>query len=79
MQRLINLNIERFQEKGQSYFVATSPNVQGLVAEADTLEDVITIASDLIPILLELNEKDSDLPISIIPANTFQIPLIIAS
>ncbi len=37
MQNPINLTIERFQENGQDYYVATSPDIQGLVAEADTI------------------------------------------
>ncbi|MFM7277248.1 MAG: type II toxin-antitoxin system HicB family antitoxin, partial [Microcystis aeruginosa] len=49
---------ERLQENGQDYYVATSPDIQGLVAEADTIDAVIDIAKDLIPILLELATKD---------------------
>ena len=49
MQNQINLTFVRFQEKGQDYYVATSPDIQGLVAEADTIDAVIDIAKDLIP------------------------------
>ena len=59
MQNQINLTVERFQENGQDYYVATSPDIQGLVAEADTIDEVIDIAKDLIPILLELKTDDS--------------------
>jgi predicted RNase H-like HicB family nuclease len=58
MQNPINLTIERFQENGQDYYVATSHDIQGLIAEADTIDAVIDIAKDLIPILLELETKD---------------------
>jgi len=51
MQNQITLNIEYCQENNQNYFVATSPDIQGLVAEADTINDKIEIAQDLIPIL----------------------------
>jgi len=60
MKNPINLTIERFQEKGQDYYVATSPDIPGLVAEADTIDTVIDIAKDLIPILLELETKDCE-------------------
>jgi predicted RNase H-like HicB family nuclease len=60
MQNQINLTIERFQENGQDYYVATSPDIQGLVTEADTIDAVIDIAKDLIPILLELETKECE-------------------
>lgn len=41
MQYSINLKIERFNENGEDYFVATSLEVPGLVAEADTIEEVL--------------------------------------
>ena len=47
MQTLIKLNIEKYEEKGQEYFGATSDNLQGLVAEGQTLEEVIDIAEDV--------------------------------
>ncbi|CCH92535.1 conserved hypothetical protein [Microcystis aeruginosa PCC 9432] len=60
MQNQINLTIERFQENGQDYYIATSPDIQGLVAEADTIDAVTDIAKDLIPILLELETKECE-------------------
>jgi predicted RNase H-like HicB family nuclease len=75
----INLTIERFQENGQDYYVATSADIQGLVAEADTIDAVIDIAKDLIPILLELETKDrQSSPIILSTANQFQIPLLVS-
>jgi predicted RNase H-like HicB family nuclease len=78
MPNQINLTIERFQENGQDYYVATSPDIQGLVAEADTIDAVIDIAKDLIPILLEIETNDrQSSPISLSTANQFQIPLLV--
>ena len=54
MQNQIILNIEYCQENNQNYLVATSPDIQGLVAEADTIDAAIEIAKDLILILLEI-------------------------
>jgi predicted RNase H-like HicB family nuclease len=56
MQYSINLKIEKFNEKGEDYFVATSREVSGLVAEADTIEEVLEIAADLVPMFIELEE-----------------------
>ncbi|MCE2663368.1 MAG: DUF1902 domain-containing protein [Microcystis sp. 53602_E8] len=38
----------------------TQSDIQGLVAEADTIDAVIDIAKDLIPILLELETKECE-------------------
>ncbi|MDJ0845294.1 DUF1902 domain-containing protein [Crocosphaera sp.] len=54
MKTLITLKIEKFEEKGQEYFVATSDQIQGLVAEGNTVEEVVEIVSDLAKILIEL-------------------------
>ena len=55
MKTLITLKIEKFEEKGQEYFVATSDQIQGLVAEGNTIEEVIKISSDLAKILIEMD------------------------
>ncbi|MGK7941263.1 MAG: DUF1902 domain-containing protein [Crocosphaera sp.] len=79
MPNQINLIIERFQENGQDYYVATSPDIQGLVAEADTIDAAIDIAKDLIPILLELETDDRpSSSVRLTTANQFQIPLIVS-
>ena len=77
MQNQIILNIEYCQENNQNYFVATSPDIQGLVAEADTIDAVIEIAKDLIPILLELDQTNPKYPYTTLTtASHFQIPLM---
>ena len=79
MQNPINLTIERFQENGQDYYVATSPDIQGLVAEAETIDAVVEIAKSLIPILLELETKDQpSSSVTLTTANQFHIPLLIS-
>ncbi|MCP2731845.1 type II toxin-antitoxin system HicB family antitoxin [Limnofasciculus baicalensis] len=77
MQTLIKLNIEKYEEEGQEYFVATSDDLQGLVAEGQTLEEVIEIAEDVARILLEMEQKDSKkLTLFKVP-NQFEYPLIL--
>ncbi len=70
------LDIERFQENQQTYLVGTSPDIQGLVAEAETI-DVIELAQDLIPILMELDGTQATPDYELSPASSFQIPLVI--
>ena len=79
MQHSINLKIEKFTEKGKNYFVATSDDVLGLVAEADTIEAVLEIAADLVPLLLELDDgKTESNPISVVIPKEFKYPLIVS-
>jgi predicted RNase H-like HicB family nuclease len=57
MQTLIRLKIERFIEQDQEYFVATSDDLQGLVAEGKTVQEAIEIAEDVAKVLLELEKE----------------------
>ena len=76
MQTLIRLSIERFIEEGEEYFVATSDDLEGLVAEGKTVQEAIEIAEDVAKVLLELergtnqNFRLRDLP------TQFEYPLI---
>lgn len=63
MKKKIQLKIEKLSELGEDYYLATSEDVQSLVAEGQTIEEVIEIASDLAQILLELQQhQSSELP-----------------
>ncbi len=76
MKTLIRLKIKRFEEKNQEYFVATSYDLQGLVAEGRTIDEVIDIAEDAAKIILELNqETNNNLYIKSLPSQ-FEYPLI---
>lgn len=63
-ERYITLEIEKLPE---GYYLATSKDVQGLVAQAKTFEETIEIAEDLAKKLLRLqanskkNKKNSGL------------------
>ena len=79
MQYSINLKIERFNEKGEDYFVATSLEMPGLVAEADTIESVLEIAADLVPMLIELEDgKKESRSTSVIIPKEFEHPLMLS-
>jgi predicted RNase H-like HicB family nuclease len=75
MKTLIRLKIEKFIEDNQEYFVATSDDLEGLVAEGKTIEEVIEIAQDVAKVLLELEqETNSEIRIKDIPS-VFEYPL----
>ncbi|MGK7899536.1 MAG: type II toxin-antitoxin system HicB family antitoxin [Xenococcus sp. (in: cyanobacteria)] len=76
MKTLIKLKIEKFVEQEEEYFVATSDDLEGLVAEGKTIEEVIEIAQDVAKVLLELEkETDSKVKIKDIPS-ILEYPLI---
>ncbi|MBD2384616.1 type II toxin-antitoxin system HicB family antitoxin [Cylindrospermum sp. FACHB-282] len=76
MQTLIRLKVEKFIEDGQEYFVATSDDLQGLVAEGKTVQEAIEIAEDIAKILLDLEKQNNhDLQFQGLPSH-FEYPLI---
>jgi predicted RNase H-like HicB family nuclease len=78
MKAIVKLKIERFEEQGQEYFVATSDDIQGLVAEGNTVEEAVAIAEDLAHDLIELDRKQENIMkrFQTIPQK-FEYPLII--
>lgn len=60
MKTLVRLKIEKFTENNQEYFVATSDDLEGLVAEGKTIEEVIEIAQDVAKVLLELEQETTN-------------------
>jgi predicted RNase H-like HicB family nuclease len=47
MKTIIKLKIKRFEEQGKEYFVVTNDDLQGLVAEGNTVEETVAIAEDV--------------------------------
>ncbi len=75
MKTLIRLKIERFTENNQEYFVATSDDLEGLVAEGKTIEEVIEIAQDVAKLLLELEREITNKNIIKDIPTVFEYPL----
>ncbi|NEQ37190.1 MAG: DUF1902 domain-containing protein [Okeania sp. SIO3I5] len=76
MKTLIRLKIERFWENETEYFIATSDDLQGLVAEGKTIQEAIEIAEDVAKCLLTLEKEMNDnLQLQAIPSQ-FEYPLI---
>lgn len=50
MERVVNLHIERLPE---GFYLATSENIQGLIAQGRTISETIEIAKDVAKKLIE--------------------------
>lgn len=76
MEYLVNLHIEKLPE---GFYLATSEDIQGLVVQAQTLAETLTIASDVAKQLLQAQtERDSLLQLKTI-TDSFDYPLIVNS
>ena len=76
MKTLIKLKIEKFVEQEEEYFVATSDDLEGLVAEGKTIEEVLEIAQDVAKVLLKLEkETDAEVKVKEVPS-ILEYPLI---
>ncbi len=76
MERIINLHIERLPE---GLYLATSDDVQGLVAQGRTIAETLEIARDIARRLMEAQaevQTDNALPTV---ADEFDYPLIVGS
>ncbi|MDD4649952.1 MAG: hypothetical protein PHO79_08080 [Desulfoplanes sp.] len=74
MEKIIRLHIEKLPE---GFFLATSEDVQGLVAQGRTISETLEIAKDVAQKLLEATESASfhaDLPL---PGDSFEFPILV--
>jgi predicted RNase H-like HicB family nuclease len=72
MEKFINLHIEKLPE---GYYLATSDQIQGLVAQGRTISETIEIARDVAKKLIEAqNEEDIELKNL---SDKFDYPLVI--
>lgn len=75
MEHVIQLHIEKLPE---GVYLATSQEVQGLVAQGRTIQETIEIARDVARKLIEAQAGDTAAPLS--PAReVFDYPLIVAT
>ncbi len=79
----VNIKIERMEEDGEMYYLATSDDIQGLIVQADTLSECVEIAEDSVKELIEIHKKlGNPLPIhktenERIEVKNFKIPLAV--
>lgn len=72
MESIINIHIEKLPE---GYYLATSDNIQGLIAQGRTISETIEIAKDVAKKLIEAREEQiSNLTIL---SDKFDYPIII--
>jgi predicted RNase H-like HicB family nuclease len=75
MEHMIQLHIEKLPE---GLYLATSDEVQGLIAQGRTIQETIEIARDVAKKLIEAHSSPSTLALP--PArDVFDYPLIIAT
>ncbi|MCA1758729.1 MAG: type II toxin-antitoxin system HicB family antitoxin [Bacteroidales bacterium] len=72
MERIVNLHIEKLPE---GYYLATSENIQGLVAQGRTVAETIEIAKDVAKKLIEAQEEQ--IPKLKILTDSFDYPIVI--
>jgi predicted RNase H-like HicB family nuclease len=76
MERIINLHIEKLPE---GVYLATSDDIQGLVAQGRTVSETMEIARDVARRLLEAQEeRKQDLHIPAI-SNSFDCSLVVGA
>ncbi|GMT50375.1 MAG: hypothetical protein IEMM0008_1914 [bacterium] len=76
MEKMINLHIEKLPE---GLYLATSDDIQGLVAQGKTLSETLEIARDIAHKLLDAQGKNiHSLKINPIP-DRFEYPLVLES
>ena len=74
MEKIINIHIEKLPE---GYFLATSDEIQGLVAQGRTISETIEIARDIVKKLFEAGREDIQTNKFIDPAFKFDYPIVI--
>jgi predicted RNase H-like HicB family nuclease len=76
MERIINLHIEKLPE---GVYLATSDDLQGLIAQGRTIQETIEIARDVAKKLIESRENDSAGGLLPEVRERFDYPLIVAT
>lgn len=75
MEKIINIHIEQLPE---GYFLATSEEIQGLIAQGRTIAETIEIARDVAKKLLESGDDGMMLKInSLDTSSKFDFPIVI--
>lgn len=76
MERIINLHIEHLPE---GMYLATSDELQGLVAQGRTIQETIEIARDVAKKLIE-SQAETTPPAGLKPAReAFDYPLVVSA
>jgi predicted RNase H-like HicB family nuclease len=74
MERIVNLHIEKLPE---GVYLATSTDIQGLVAQGRTIQETLEIARDVARKLIEARVEREGLPPLTPTAEVFEYPLVV--
>lgn len=74
MERIVNLHIEKLPE---GVYLATSEEIQGLIAQGRTIRETIEIAHDVARKLLEAREENLGEPHLLPARDSFDYPLVV--
>ncbi|MGD8781543.1 MAG: DUF1902 domain-containing protein [Ignavibacteria bacterium] len=75
MESIVNIHIEKLPE---GVYLATSDDIQGLVAQGRTVAETIEIARDVAKKLLEVYGENEKITIQLI-TDSFNYPLVLGS
>lgn len=75
MERIVNLHIEKLPE---GLYLATSDDVQGLIAQGRTISETLEIARDVAKKLLEAQADGKESPKLKVVSDAFDYPLIVS-
>ncbi len=76
MERVLSLHIEKLPE---GVYLATSEDVQGLVAQGLTITETLEIARDVAKKILEARAERNGVPVLRPTADVFDYPLIVSA
>jgi len=74
MEIIINIHIEKLED---GYYLATSDDIQGLIAQGRTIAETLEIARDVAKKLLEAQENDDVKKNFIGVSDNFNYPLVV--
>ena len=74
MERIINIHIEKLPD---GLYLATSDNIQGLIAQGRTITETIEIARDVAKKIIEAQKEENIIKVLKIADNQFDYPLVI--
>ena len=74
MERIINIHVERLPE---GFYLATSDEIQGLIAQGRTVAETMEIARDVARRLLEAQQERQQSTSGSELASSFDLPLVV--
>ena len=76
MERIINIHVEKLPE---GFYLATSDEVQGLVAQGRTIAEAMEIARDVARRLLEAQQDRKQAVSEPVLADSFDLPMVVGT